>query len=148
MTPQTYCHTDDLETIWSPAAVTRAADDDHSGSLGAEGLELLERLIARAANQMNAALEMRYRLADLAENPWCRDCNAAIAVYLLATRRGNSAPPHLVKQYEDYLADLAEIRRGRMKVPQAAESLDTLPQVTNFDVNLRAGHVRLDTRRN
>jgi len=148
MTPQTYCDVADLETLWSPAAITRAADDDQSGSLGAAGLELLLRLIARAANQMNAALEMRYRLADLAGNPWCRDCNAALAVYLLATRRGNAAPSHLENQHEQYLQDLADIRLGRMKVPHAAESLDSVPQVTNFNVNLRAGHVRLDTRQN
>jgi hypothetical protein len=131
-----------------PARLWDPDEGSELRSLGAEGLELLTRLIARAANQMNGALEMRYRLSDLAGNPWCRDCNAVIAVYLLATRRGNPAPVHLTTQYENSLRELAEIRRGRMKVPQAAESLDSVPQVTNFNVNLKAGQVGLDTRRN
>ena len=83
---------------------------------------------------MNAALEMRYSLELLADNDWCRDCNAAIAAYLLATRRGDPASDAIQEQYEAYIADLAQIVAGRLRVPHATEALQHSPTVTNFEV--------------
>jgi hypothetical protein len=79
---------------------------------------------------------MRYKLADLAGNAWCRDANAALAAFWLATRQGDPAPAHLQQQYDTYLAALEAIARGQMKVPEVAESFDTTPAVVNFEVRL------------
>jgi phage gp36-like protein len=133
---QTYCTRSDIEAIWPPADLLASVDDDASGTLSATEESYIARAIERAANSVNARLEMRYRLADLAMNTWCRDANAAIAAYWLATRRGAAAPVQLQQQYDAYMAQLGEIAAGRMKVPGQAESFAALPGVTNFEVRL------------
>jgi hypothetical protein len=100
MPTQVYCTKADIEAIWPPANLLASVDDDTSGTLSATEDGYITRAIERAANQMNGRLEMRYRLADLAGNTWCRDANAAIAAYLLSTRRGAAAPAHLQEQYD------------------------------------------------
>ena len=136
MSTQTYCTKSDLEAIWPPADLLASVDDDTSGTLSATEESYIDRAIERAANFLNARLETRYRLTDLTTNTWCRDANAALAAYWLSTRRGDPAPAQLQQQYDAYLATLAEIAVGRMKVPQAAESFDMTPTVTNFNVRL------------
>ena len=71
-------------------------------------------------------------LADLAANAWCRDANAAIAAYWLSTRRTGTAPAHLQQQYDAYLATLDRIVTGHLRVPEAVESFDGGPSVSNF----------------
>ncbi|MDX1944347.1 MAG: phage protein Gp36 family protein [Pirellulaceae bacterium] len=133
---QTYCTRDDLEAIWPPAELLASVDDDTSGTLSATEESYLTRGIERAANLMNARLETRYVLTSLATNAWCRDANAAIAAFLLATRRGDPAPAHLQQQYDTYLADLGQIASGHLKVPGAAESHDAGPGVVNFAIQI------------
>ena len=133
----TYCTQSDIEAIWPPDDLLASVDDDASGTLSATEEGYITRAIDRAANLINARLEVRYSLADLASNEWCRDANAAIAAYLLSTRQGTAAPAHLQQQYTAYLADLEEIAAGRLKVPQAVESHEPGPTVSNFTVDLR-----------
>ena len=85
----------------------------------------ITRAIERAAEHINSRLEVRYVLADLAANIWCRDANAAIAAFFLATRRGAAAPAHLQQQYDAYLATLDEIAAGRLSVPEPAKATTT-----------------------
>ena len=99
---QTYCTKTDIEAIWPAASLLASVDDDTNGSLSATEEGYITRAIERAANILNARLEVRYRVADLAGNSWCRDANAAIAAYLLSTRRGAAAPDHLQEQYDAY----------------------------------------------
>jgi len=136
MATQTYCTKTDIEAIWPAASLLASVDDDTSGSLSATEEGYITRAIERAANLMNARLELRYTLSDLASNKWCRDANAAIAAYWLATRRGDPAPAQLTQQYTAYVADLADIAAGKLKVPGAIESYDQTPGVTNFEVNM------------
>ena len=137
---QTYCTRSDIEAIWPPASLVASVDDDGSGTLSATEESYITRAIERAANFLNSRLEMRYRLADLANNTWCRDANAAIAAYWLSTRRGAAAPAQLQQQYDAYGAQLADIASGRMKVPQQSESFATMPGVTNFEIHLDEPH--------
>ena len=134
---QTYCVKADIEAIWPPGSLLASVDDDTSGTLSVTEEGYITRAIERGANFINARLEMRYRLVDLASNAWCRDANAAIAAYWLATRRGSPAPDHPEQQYDAYLTTLAEIAAGRMKVPGAKESFDVTPEVINFEARLR-----------
>jgi phage gp36-like protein len=136
MSTQTYCTKSDLEAIWPPASVTASVDDDGSGTLSPTESSYIDRAIERAANFINARLEMRYRISDLAANTWCRDANAAIAAFWLSTRRGDAAPPQLQQQYDAYLVALTEIAAGRLKVPQQIDSIDTSPGLTNFAIDL------------
>ena len=134
--PQTYCLKADIEALWTAAAVLASVDDDSSGTLSVTEEGYITRAIERAAERMNAYLEERYVLSELASNTWCRDANAAIAAYLLSIRRGSSAPAPFQSQYDSLMSDLFEIACGRLKVPQARESVDNVPSVTNFAVNL------------
>lgn len=133
---QTYCTKTDIEAIWPPAELLASVDDDATGTLSATEEGYITRAIERAANHINARLETRYRLADLAGNAWCRDANVALAAYWLATRRGDPAPDHLEQQYDAYLTTLAEIALRKLKVPEVRESFDTAPTVSNFNVRL------------
>src|SRR5437868_2460553 len=108
MSTQTYCTKTDIEAIWPAAELLASVDDDGSTTLSATELGYIDRAIERAANFINARLEMRYRLADLAANTWCRDANAALAAYWLSTRQGDPAPAQLQQQYEAYVTALAE----------------------------------------
>ena len=134
---QTYCTRADLESVWNPAAVLAAADDDSSGTLSTNEEAHIARAIERGAGTMNAVLEVRYDLADLVGNGWCRDCNAALAAYLLATRGGDAAPHAIATEFDRYLDDLAHIRDGNMQVPEVLESDQHGPTVSNFRVDLR-----------
>ena len=137
---QTYCLKADIEAIWPPAELLASVDDDVSGTLSATEEGYITRAIERAANLMNSRLELRYELAELAANNWCRDANAAIASYWLATRRGDPAPAQLTQQYSAYTADLDLIAVGRLKVPGAIESYDQAPGVTNLAVNMNRAY--------
>lgn len=136
MTTQTYCVKTDIEAIWPPAELLASVDDDINGILSATEDGYITRAIERAANAINSRLEIRYSLADLAGNAWCRDANAAIAAYWLSTRRGAAAPAQLQQQYDAYIAALDDIAKGRLKIPQAMESFDMTPGVTNFEIRL------------
>jgi phage gp36-like protein len=133
---QIYCTKSDIEAIWPPADLLASVDDDTSGTLSVTESSYIDRAIERAANFLNARLEMRYSLEDLAANTWCRDANGAIAAYWLSTRRGAAAPAQLQQQYDTYTAQLADIAAGRMKVPQQSDSYDTMPGVTNYAIRL------------
>src|SRR5262245_7025159 len=128
---QTYCTKTDIEAIWPPASLLASVDDDTSGTLSPTEDGYITRAIERAANLINSRLAMRYKLADLAANTWCRDANAAIAAYWLSTRRGLAAPAHLQQQYDAYLGVLDRMVTGHLRVPEAAESFDAGPSVSN-----------------
>ena len=134
--PPTYCTKSDIEAIWPPASLLASVDDDASGTLSATEEGYITRAIERAAGHINSRLAVRYELANLAASAWCRDANAAIAAYFLANRRGVAVPAHLQQQYDAYLATLEEIAAGRLRVPDAAETDDNTPSVTNFIANL------------
>jgi phage gp36-like protein len=136
MSVQTYCVQADIEAVWPPADLLASVDDDASGTLSATETGYIDRAIERGANFINARLETRYRLSDLAGNAWCRDANAAIAAYWLATRLSAAAPAQLQQQYDAYLAALSDIAAGRLKLPQQVESFDVTPGVTNFEIRL------------
>lgn len=136
MTTQIYCTKSDIEAIWPPGSLLASVDDDANGTLSATESSYIDRAIERGSNFINARLEMRYELGDLAANTWCRDANAAIAAYWLATRRGAAAPAQLQQQYDAYGAALADIASGRIKLPEQAESFDIMPGVTNFEIRL------------
>lgn len=132
MATTTYCNRADVDAILSTVGVTAFADDDEDGSLDATELGYVTRAIERAANRMNAFLEMRYELSDLSGNDWCRDANAALAAFLLGGRRNNPVSPVLSTENTQFLDDLKEIRDNNMTVPGAFDSNDALPSVTNF----------------
>jgi phage gp36-like protein len=143
--PQTYCTRTDIEALWTAAAVLASVDDDSSGTLSATEEGYITRAIERAAERMNAYLEERYVLSELAANAWCRDANAAIAAYLLSIRRGDPAPAPFQEQYDSLLFELFKIADGRLKVPQAKESVDTVPTVSNFAVDMSGTKDRVRT---
>lgn len=143
MATQTYCTREDIESVWTPTAVLHCADDDLSGTLSPTEEQHIARAIERAAGIMNGLLEVRYDLADLVASTWCRDCNAALAAYLLAIRRDEDLPAGIVAEYARYLRDLAEIRAGQQRVPQVIASDRHAPTVSNFAIDLRQSRAKV-----
>ena len=147
MATTTYCERTDIDAILSIHGVDQSVDDDHDGNVEAFELAYITTIIERAASRMNSRLENRYTLSDLSSNDWVKFVNASIAAMMLTRRRGNSVPPSLQEEVDEFLADLDEIMAGRQKIPEQAASLDYLPAVSNYDV--QRGHfpaVRVDTR--
>ena len=142
---QTYCTKTDIEALWDPADLLASVDDDISGTYSPTEDGYITRAIERAAGRMNAYLEQRYALADLAGNEWCRDANAAIAAYLLSIRRGDAAPVPLQLQYDGLMSDLYDIAGGRLCVPEATQALEMIPTVSNFRIDV--GESRAKVRR-
>ncbi len=127
-----FCLREDVETLWSAADVLNSVDDDTSGTLSPAEEALIDNAILRAANQMMAYLALRYDAQSLMGNPWCKQTNAALAAYLLATRRGDPAPTQLTELNTIALANLQSIRSGALTIPSAYESRDQLPTLTNY----------------
>ena len=142
MSLQTYCTSADLEAIWDPALLLASVDDDEDSVLDALEQTYLDRAIERAAGRMNAYLELRYTLSALASNTWCRDANAAIAVYLLSIRRGDPAPTVLQEQYDAYFDELKEIAAGRLNIAPGANSFSFGPSITNFQFDVGESRAR------
>ena len=140
---QTYCTKSDISALWDPADLLASVDDDASGTYSPTEDGYITRAIERAAGRMNAYLEQRYKLADLAGNAWCRDANAAIAAYLLSIRRGDPAPAPLQLQYDAYASDLYDISRGRLSVPEATQTLEMIPTVSNFRIDPRQSRAKV-----
>ena len=140
---QTYCTKSDIEALWDPADLLASVDDDASGTYSATEDGYITRAIERAAGRRNAYLEQRYKLADLAGNAWCRDANAAIAAYLLSIRRGDAAPVPLQLQYDGLMSDLYDISRGRLSVPEAKQTLEMVPTVSNFRIDPRQSRAKV-----
>lgn len=132
----TYCTKADIDAIWSPSELIGTVDDDSSGTISSVEEAIISRAIERAAGRMNAYLEQRFVVASLAGNAWCRDCNAAIAAYLLSIRKSDEPPAPLAEQHDSYLRDLLEIAAGRLRLPDALPPAETMPTVTNFRIDL------------
>lgn len=135
-----YCTSADLEAIWDPALMLASVDDDADDVLDALEQTYLDRAIERAAGRMNAYLETRFTLSSLAGNAWCRDANAAIAVYLLAIRRGEAAPAVLQEQYDAYFDELHDIAAGRLNIPGVGSA--SAISVTNFQFDVGESRAR------
>lgn len=142
MSLQTYCTAADLEAIWDPDLLLASVDDDEDSALSELEQSYIDRAIERAAGRMNAYLEVRYTLSALANNPWCRDANAAIAVYLLSIRRGEPAPAVLQEQYDAYFHELSEVAAGRLNVAPGANPFSFGPSVTNFRFDVGESRAR------
>ena len=136
MSTYTYCTRADLESLWTPAEVLAAADDDADGELSSAEEAHIAWAIEMAAAEMNAYLELRYTLDDLVQNAWCRGANAVLAVGLLAGRQGLELPSNWTEQRAATLEALRDIAAGARLVPQAVSRHETLPMVTNFTTNL------------
>jgi hypothetical protein len=138
-----YCIREDLEALWSAQAVLASVDDDGDTLLSATEEGYIARAIEMAANEMNQYLAIRYAPADLAGNEWCRDVNAALAVWLLATRDGSAAPQSIAERRSLCLDALQDIAEGRWRVPGAVDSLESIPTATNFTTDLTAPHAKV-----
>lgn len=134
MSSNVYCTRSDVEAVWNPAAVLAAVDDDSSGTMTPAKESLIAMAIERGADRMNAYLEQRYKLSELAGNRWCAGINAQVAAYLLALRRSSSVPTGLSEQYASAMVYLLEIAAGRLKVPGVTNGVkgSELPSVSVF----------------
>jgi phage gp36-like protein len=144
MSTQTYCTLADIEAVWNPLSLLESVDDDGNATLSPAEEALVEQAIERAAGKMHSYLLLRYDLADLADNFWCRDCNAVLAAYFLATRTGSTAPDGLYFEYSRYLTDLANIRDGLLVLPEVVSRFEHGPSVMNYHVSLRGSRVSIE----
>jgi len=143
MTTQTYCTRSDLESLWNPVSVLGAADDNADAVLSTVEEAHIDWAIEAAAAEMNSYLEVRYTLADLVPNSWCRSVNALLAVALLASRQGEPLPNSFEAQRVTALAALRDVAAGTRVVPQAVNRHETIPTVINFTTDLAQRYAKI-----
>lgn len=136
MTVQTYCTIAHVKDILSDNGVLFRSDDDEDGVLESSGTESTAQsnAIERSATKMNMMLQQTaYTLADLANNEWCKWCNATMAAVALCRRRGNPVPQSLLQEEQEYMRILEYLRAGKIDmIPGTTPSLESTPTVTNF----------------
>ncbi len=126
-----YCSQADLEQRLDPQVLRAVADDDQDGLADAA---VLEAAIADAGALIDSRLRARYSVPFDSVPDLVRALAAAIAVYLLLTRRCDSAPAEHRRRYEAALALLEQLARGRLALdaPQGDASTH-LPRSSRED---------------
>lgn len=136
MTVQAFCTIADVKDLLSDAGVLYRTDDDEGGTVGGSGTEstVQANAIERAATKMNMALQQTaYDLDDLADNEWCKWCNATLAAWELCKRRGSPVPQSILEDVEYYLDTLNQLKTGQLNaIPGTNPTRETTPTVTNY----------------
>lgn len=146
--PQTYCVRADLASIVGEPFLLAAIDDDNNKVESASETLHITAAIERGAVEMNAALRHQYYpLTALADNDWCKWCNANLAIYHLSSRRGNPPPPSVADAILIARERLEEIRWGRDQVPDQLPTHEHIPTVSNFQPEIKRtfSPIRVDT---
>lgn len=134
---QTYCEREDIESILGVAGVLALIDDDQDGTEASAETLHATNAIERAAVDMNSALRNQYVLSELADNDWCKWCNAYLAAYYLLNRKNSAVPASVADEVVQFREKLAEARWGRFQVPEQAPSFQHTPAVSNFQPEIR-----------
>lgn len=144
---QTYCTRTDIESIIGAPAVLACIDDDRNQVESSDETLHVTNAIERAAVEMNSAIWNQYpTLSNLADNDWCKWCNAYLAVYNLLCRRGNPVPSFVAQAVIDFREKLSELRWGRFQIPEQLPENETIATVSNFQPELKrtSAPIRVD----
>ncbi len=125
-----YCDEDDVKSILSEHGVNAFTDDDLDGV--SDGTLVQDAIDRVAAIDIDFVLNQRYRLADLANNEWCRWANAILAACAITERRNMPGSESLSRLRTTILEQLKGIGQGARKLPGEPERFDHLPAVTNY----------------
>jgi hypothetical protein len=131
-----YCSRLDIVSIIGEAAVLACIDDDQDGVESPLESSFVDHAIERAAVEMSIYLRQQYDLLDIANNTWCKWCNAYLAAWNLFTRRGNPPPDTLVQIVDKYREELKDIKNGLMQLPEQNSSFEYIPTVSNLQPEL------------
>ena len=142
-----YCTTAELGRYMSAAGVIDWADHDSSGT---SDTDVVEDQINEATMVIDLHLRERYAKATLAAhtlvNRWC----VRMAAYYLCSLRGNPPPDTVAVEFE-WIAGpdgyLAKIKRGDMSLPDAAQSDDLRPTMSNVTIDRRYPHSKVRVTR-
>lgn len=123
-----YCDRRDLIDRLSEAGVLYIADDDSTGGASSGELEAsLDRAIAAASAEIDAALTPIARLPLDVELAWLRDRAVDLASERLAERKGGPVPTALAAAATRSRAWLEAVRAGKLRVPGLASPRDLPP---------------------
>lgn len=134
---QSYCVRADIESILGVAGVAACIDDGQEGAESVADAAEVTQAIERAAVEMNSALRNQYKLTDIADNDWCKWCNAYLAAYYLTNRKNNAVSASIADEVTRFRDQLSEARWGRFQLPEQAPSFDHTPSVSNFNPEIR-----------
>ena len=135
--PFGFCTQGDVAAILSEHGMVSFVDDDDDYTADAGELAIVDNMIERAAYMMMTFLDQRYSKEHLSGNVWCKWCNASWASLYTAARRGMPTMESLREDVDFFKERLQDIHCGYYRVPEAAEMFDSLPSVTNYDVERR-----------
>lgn len=148
MATTTYCVRADIDAVLSLVGVDRTVDDDESGSLDGTETGYITRAIEWGAHQINMRILTLVGATNLGSSDYARDANAVFAAYFLSKRKRNSVPGSLVSWYDQIIAELDDIRAGRLDLPEVNPEISRFPSVSNYSVRLgREPPVLVDTGR-
>jgi len=126
-----YCMLADLEKRLDPQWLRALSDDDGDG-VADEGV--IAAVIADADALIDTFLRARFTVPLESVPDIVRTISAAIALYLLLTRRQEIVPPEHLKRYEAALRLLDELARGLLALGAGqASTSPSLPQSSRED---------------
>ncbi len=142
-----YCTIAELQRYMSAAGVIDWADHDSSGQ---SDTDVVEDQINEATMTIDLYLRERYTKAVLAAhtlvNRWC----VRMSAYYLCSLRGNPPPDTVAVEFE-WIAGpdgyLPKIKRGDMSLPDAAQSDDLRPTMSNVSIDRRYRHSKVRVSR-
>ena len=124
-----YCTIQDVQDLLSANGVTLATDDCPPNTWG--------NALAKAANKIDFYLGRRYDPTELVQSDLVKDWCAALAARYLRLRRGNAAPAGTQALYEDAVADLKEVQKGRNDIPGIGMRKSHAPGMSKMRATLR-----------
>ena len=117
-----YCTQDDMADMLSASAINLRVDDSPPTALG--------NAIAKAGNRIDWYLNRFYALDQRLQSDLVKDWAVVLAIYYLSLRRGNSAPEGVIREYNQTIADLTEIKKGQNEIPGISRRTGVVPTLS------------------
>lgn len=126
MTVTQFCSWDDVAVRLSSEGAKLRTDDNTDAAQ--------QDILNDAATEVLGYVGRGYKLIALQNSQWVRYRTRDVAVFLAATRRGNPANKSIADRYAKAIEQLELVRKGSIKIPDAAESKGSAPAMSNLKV--------------
>lgn len=110
-----------INNLLSSLGITLAADDDQSGAIDGPEPAFVAWCINVGSATVLRYCQPRYDGADLVNSVSAWEWATILAALRLARRRMNPAPEELIEMAAEAIADLKEVKAGRLNIEDIAE---------------------------
>ena len=141
-----YCDPGDVQRRLSILGIQHATEDYGPANMAGEG-GVIEDCIWDATEIINYYCQVLYRPEDLVRSTWINRRATDIAVYILASRRGNIQSASLSAAYKQALEWLDKIHNSQFEVPGTPIRATQAPAWSNVRIDQRYPTFRVRVER-